>query len=178
MVLRLVLLAAFLWTSVALAAEQGGSSGGGDVTPLEPPMRDRGTGNTNLGARGEPLGVFIDGRVLDGRGNPLPGIKAKLFSAGVLISTAESDAEGEFQISGNPPVTEERPIDLWFISPDSRWVDTSFSIDSNGKEKDPLRSACTPVIPLLGGSGSIEVRMLTLEERRAEIARSRCLEES
>jgi hypothetical protein len=164
---------------LAQAAEtSGGGSGGSDPTPLDPPTdRDRNTGSANLSGRSEPAGVFVQGHVTDSAGRALEAIKVKLFSGGFLISATQTDAEGRFKISSTPVAAQDRPLDLWFASPDSRWVDASVALAANS-ESNPssIRPACTPVIPLLGGAATLEIKMLTFEERREEVSRLRCLE--
>jgi hypothetical protein len=160
------------------AAEPSVGGGGSDPNPLDPPSfeRDRNSGTTNFSDTGQPEGLFVQGRITDSSGKALEGIKVKLFSSGLLVSTVQSDAEGKFKISGSPEVSLDRPVDLWFASPDSRWVDSAVLLSTGAESANELRPACTPVIPLLGGSATVEMKMLTFEERRQEISRLRCLE--
>ena len=162
------------------AEPSGGGGGSSDPTPFNPPPieRDRNSGTTNFSDTGLTTGLVVQGRVFDSSGKSIEGIKVKLFSAGLLVSTALTDGEGKFKITGGPDFSEGS-ADLWFASPDSRWVDSAVLLTSGPTSaSDPLRPACTPVIPLLGGSASIELKMLTFDERRVEISRSRCLESS
>jgi hypothetical protein len=164
----------------AWAAEPsgGGSGPGSDPTPFNPPPieRDRNTGNTNFSDQGQVTGLIVQGRVTDSAGQAVEGVKVKLFSAGLLVSTSVTDGEGKFKISGSPDFTEDRSADLWFGSPDPRWVDSSILLRTGSTlSYDALRPACTPVIPLLGGSATVEIKMLTFEERRDEISRLKCL---
>jgi hypothetical protein len=173
----LVLLA--LGTLPARAAEpSGGGGGGSDPTPFNPPPieRDSNSGTTNFSDQGQAAGLLVQGRVTDSAGQAVEGVKVKLFSAGLLVSTAQTDGQGKFKISGYPDFSENRSADLWFASPDPRWVDSSVLLtEGPTSQANVLRPACTPIIPLLGGSATIEMKMLTFEERRDEISKSRCL---
>ncbi len=166
----------------SLQAAESPSSGGasGDPIQIQPNLqRDAGTGNTNLGARGEPIGLIVQGRVLDASGRPLSSARIQLFDSGVLIARATTSSEGTFEISAPSAATSGGSIDLWVLSPDpARWVDERMVIVSgNSKVDRPLVPACTPVVTLLGGSADVEVRMASLAEKQTAIAKSRCLEE-
>jgi hypothetical protein len=165
-----------------LHAAESPSSGGasGEPIQIQPNLqRDAGTGNTNLGARGEPIGVFVQGSVQDGNGRPLSGARIQLFDSGALIARATTSPEGTFEISAPSAAASGESVDLWVLSPDpSRWVDERIVVVSgDSKVKRPLVPACTPVINLLGGSADVEVRMASLAEKQSAISKSRCLEE-
>lgn len=163
------------------AGPSGGGGGGSDPTPFNPPPseRDSNSGTTNFSDQGQATGLIVQGHVTDSSGKGIEGVKVKLFSAGLLVSTAQTGVDGKFNVFGDPDLSDGRTANLWFASPDARWVDSSVLL-ATGPTSSPnvLRPACTPVIPLLGGSATIEMKMLTFEERRAEISRLRCLESS
>ena len=168
------------------AAEPSGGGGGGGGSgssppPFNPPPHelDSNSGTTNFSDQGQATGLLVQGHVTDSAGKAIEGVKVKLFSGGLLVSTAQTGVDGKFKVSGDPDFSNGRTADLWFASPNPLWVDNSVLLTSGPTSStDVLRPACTPVIPLLGGSATIEMKMLTFEERRVEISRSRCLESS
>ncbi len=176
----LALLILLACAAAAVAAEAPSSGGAaGDGVQVEPNLhRDAGTGDTNLGVRGEPIGIVIKGKVQDSSGKALSGARVQLFDGGILVARGTTSSDGEFEISGAPSATEGSSVDLWILSPDAtRWVDERIAVvDKTTSKPRPLIASCTPTVTLLGGSASVEVTMSSLDERRMETAKSRCLE--
>jgi hypothetical protein len=135
-------------------------------------------GGTDAIQRGLSLGVVISGRVKDGAGRPLGGVRVKMFSNGVMIASDASDDDGSFSVDANPPVEDTSTTVLWFESPDpGRLLDASLLVHGGVVALEQnLFPPCTDRVELIGGNAQIEVAMLTADERKEVLERSRCLE--
>ncbi len=178
--LAAAVLVAFSGLSIARGAEPpsgGGSSG--ELPTDTSPGHERNLGTSPFGGRGDPQGVILDGVVRDSSGRPMAGLPVRLYGSGTLAASATTDESGAFRITGNPLFGAQRTVDLWFISADpSRWTDAQVILSASRVDRERgLLSPCAPVVSLLGNAATVEVTMWSPEERKAEIAKSRCLEE-
>jgi hypothetical protein len=127
--------------------------------------------------------VVLRGAVRDASGTALRDVRVQVFEAGQLVGRTTTTSDGTFTLTvGAAPVrpssNHDRSLDLWVLSPDaSRWIDERLLVVfDDAKREDPLIPRCTPIVTLLGGAASVDVMMKSPEERRTEIAKSRCLE--
>ena len=175
---QLILAAALACTALlapplAFAADPGGGSSGGgsdNLLPTGNPAGDQG----NTVHQTQLQGLAIQGKVVDGGGAPLGGVRVKLFAAGILAGHARTASDGTFTLEGNPMRGERITTDIWFESPDpAKYVDVNVVLTA---AQNGLFPDCTPRITPRDGSAVIEVTMRSAEQLREELKRSDCLE--
>jgi hypothetical protein len=164
----------------AVAEAPGAGGGGGSGAPAMQERRiERDVGGDQLlGRRGNRPAVAITGRVLDGSGSPMRGIVIKLFSAGILVSSARSEPDGSFAIEGNPMIEDNVTTTLWAQSPDpNKYLDTDVYLHTGRViTEQKLLSPCHETVPLMGGAADVEIVLMTPDERRKAMSERDCLE--
>lgn len=181
---RSLLLSAILLVAAAASAPAG-PGGAGDVpTPVNPgiPQERRVledvTGSPITPGREAPAGIQVDGRVVTGSGAPLAGVLVKVFSNGVVTATERTDSDGSFAVRANPAVGGNNTTVLWFESPDpERYLDSQAVLHEGTVARElGLFPPCVQKTEIAGSNAQIEVTMMTLDERKAALEQSRCLE--
>ena len=170
------------WAPAVRAADSGPAGGGGGSSSAPPPIaenrriqRDVG-GDQLLGRRGDRPAVAIAGKVVNGSGTPLRNVVVKLFSAGILVSSAKTTPDGTFTIEGNPMEDVNATTILWVESPNPETLlDGSIVLQAGQVATERgLFSPCCEVVKTMGGAAGVEVTLLTQEERRKAIAKREC----
>jgi hypothetical protein len=160
--------------SPALAAAPGGGGGGGGGAGVPPGSARRDPGALPL--QGESAGLQVGGKVVDRAGQPIAGIVIKMFANGMIIASETTDPEGGFEIEGNPQLGGNNTTMLWFEDRGGELVPTGviLALGSVAEDRD-LYPDCTKKIDFLGNAARIEVTMLTLDQRNADVQQSDCL---
>lgn len=128
--------------------------------------------------RALPESVQIEGKVHDKAGKPLEGFRVRLFWNGMSLEAVTTDVDGSFLLSKNPPGGENNTTDLWIESPDpERYVDVNVILSEGRNARDNnLFSACTATVDITATGATVDVTMLSPDERKQMVQESRCLE--
>jgi len=177
--LALIALVALAVPGGAVAGPGGGGSGGtgGGTAPPDIGRQSRDRDGSTLPVRESTPGMRLEGRVTDRSGKPLSGIMVKMFTNGMTVASASTDVDGSFAIETNPSIGGNNTTDVWFQGPGTTDLLPTNVILSLGSVAgdEGLYSPCTPRINFLGSAARVEVKMLTLAERKAFLEESDCL---
>jgi len=171
-----LLLAGTFGTAAAKDASGGATPNPG--IPQERRVQQDIGGSTLIPSRDVPAGFQIDGTVADGSGAALSGVVVKLFNNGVVKASAQTAADGSFQIEANPAIGGNNTSVLWFQSPEPERLLDAEAVLSEGSaaRENRLFPRCVQRVEILGNQATVAVRLMTLDEAKAAVGRSKCLE--
>jgi hypothetical protein len=177
---RLLIALALAGTCGTALAKDGG---GGSSTP-NPGMpqerriqRDITTDPINPTREAQPS-FLINGMVKDGSGNAMGNVLVKLFSNGIVAASAQTAADGSFRIEANPAVGGRNTSVIWVQSPDpERLLDAEALLSEGSAAREAgLFPRCVQRVDVLGNQATVAVTLMTLEELKAAVQESKCLE--
>jgi len=156
----------------------GGSSTPNPGMPQERRVQQDIGGTTINPSRDAPPGFQIDGSVKDGSGVPMGNVLVKLFNNGVVAASAQTAADGSFRIEANPAVGGENTSVLWVQSPDpARLLDAEAVLSEGSTARaSGLFPRCVQRVSVVGSQASVAVTLMTLDELKAAVQQSKCLE--
>ena len=139
-------------------------------------LQTRDPGNT-VAQRALPT-LDVQGIVVDKGGAPISGVRVKMFSNGMIVEDKPTTADGRFVISASPSGGKDATTTIWFQSPDtSKYLDVGYLVSaSEAAVERELFPYCTERISLQKDRATIEVTLLSEDERKEALATSECLQ--
>jgi hypothetical protein len=148
------------------------------AAPADSP--DPGGGGAPIGRAAQRAGfggaseTTITGLVTDSAGMPISGVTVKLYVGGLLLSEAEVDPDGGFEMNELVDYGSDVTIDLWFVPEDPELVMENVLLkESNAAVQHELYSDCVPRVRL-DPITDVVVTILPLDERNERLTRRGC----